>query len=121
MRRNPERLAWTVVLIALLICIGLTVSGPLTVGSIVNDSSETLAITLEVQQGTALVSRPDITDPIGVTTTSNNLIEGTAIRADPNTQGSLTIRAPHDNTILETVQIYGNTDLVILRARSPRF
>ena len=121
MRRNPERLAWTVVLISLVICIGLTVSVPLTAGSFINDSSETAAITLEVQQGTALVSRPDATDPIGVTTSSSNLIEGVSIRADPNTQGSLTIRSPRDNTILETVQIYGNTDLTILRARSPRF
>jgi hypothetical protein len=121
MRRNPERLAWTVVLISLVICIGLTVSVPLTVGSFVNNSSETAAITLEVQQGTALVNRPDSSDPIGVTTALNNLIEGTTIRADPNTQGALTIRSPHDNTILETVQIYGNTDLTILRARLPRF
>ena len=121
MRRNPERLAWTVVLISLVICIGLTVSVPLTVGSIVNDSSETAAITLEVQQGTALVSRPDSTDPIGVTTASNNLIEGVSIRADPNTQALLTIRSPRDNSILETVQIYGSTELVVSRARSPRF
>jgi hypothetical protein len=53
MRRNPERLAWTVVLISLVMCIGLTVSVPLTVGSFVNDSSDTGANTLEVQQGTA--------------------------------------------------------------------
>src|SRR5512143_965376 len=101
MRRNPERLAWTVVLIALFICIGLAVSVPLTASSIINDSSETAAITLEVQQGTALVSRPDSTDPIGVTTATSNLIEGASIRADPNTQALLTIRSPRDNSILE--------------------
>jgi hypothetical protein len=121
MRRNPERLAWTVVLISLFICLGLAVSVPLAAGSIINDSSETAAITLEVQQGTALFSRPDSTDLIGVTTSTNNLIEGSSIRADPNTQALLTIRSPHDNSILETVQIYGNTDLTIERARSPRF
>ncbi|HTP06935.1 MAG TPA: hypothetical protein VMP08_01700 [Anaerolineae bacterium] len=121
MRRNPERLAWTVVLISLFICIGLAVSVPLAASSIVNDSSETAAITLEVQQGTALINRPDSTDPIGVTTSTNNLIEGASIRADPNTQALLTIRSPRDNSILETVQIYGNTDLMIDRARAPRF
>jgi len=121
MRRNPERLAWTVVLISLLICVGLAVSVPLAAGSIINDSSETAAITLDVQQGTALVSRLDSAEPIGVTTSTSNLIEGASIRADPNTQALLTIRSPHDNSILETVQIYGNTDLTIERARGPRF
>src|SRR5512139_1620093 len=121
MRRNPERLAWTVLLLALFTCIGLAVSVPLAVGSIVNDSSDTAAITLDVQQGTALVSRADSAEPIGVTTSLSNLPEGSSIRADENVQALLTIRSPHDNSILGTVQIYVSTDLAIERARSPRF
>jgi hypothetical protein len=121
MRRNPERLAWTVVLISLFICVGLAVSVPLAVGSIVNDSSETAANTLDVQRGTALVRLPGSGEAIGVTTSRENLPEGTTIRADPNTQALLTIRSPHDGSILETVQIYGSTDLEIIRIRSPRF
>lgn len=121
MRRNPERLAWTVLLISLLMCIGLAVSVPLAVGSIVNDSSETALMTLDVQQGTALVSRAGSAEPIGVTTSLANLPEGAAIRADENVQALLTIRSPHDNSILGTVQIYGSTDLGITRAQVPRF
>jgi hypothetical protein len=121
MRRNPERLAWTVLLISLFMCVGLAVSIPLAVGSIVNDSSETAMMTLDVQQGTALVSRPDLAEPIGVTTSLGNLPEGAAIRADDNVQALLTIRSPHDNSILETVQIYGSTDLEVVSARVPRF
>jgi len=121
MRRNSERLAWTVVLISLVICVGLTVSVPLTAGSIINDSSETAAMTLDVQQGTALVSRAGSAEPIGVTTSLSNLPEGASIRADENVQALLTIRSPHDNSILETVQIYGSTDLEVARARVPRF
>jgi hypothetical protein len=102
-------------------CIGLTVSVPLTVGSFVNDSSDTGANTLEVQQGTALVRLPGSGEAIGVTTSRDNLPEGTTIRADPNTQALLTIRSPQDGSILETVQIYGNTDLEITRTRVPRF
>lgn len=121
MRRNPERLAWTVLLISLFMCIGLAVSVPLAVGSIINDSSETAAMTLDVQQGTALVNRAGAAEPIGVTTSLSNLPEGTSIRADENVQALLTIRSPHDNLILETVQVYGSTDLEIARARVPRF
>jgi len=121
MRRNSERLAWTVLLIALFMCIGLAVSVPLAVGSIINDSSETAVMTLDVQQGTALVNRAGSAEPIGVTTSLSNLPEGTSIRADENVQALLTIRSPHDNSILETVQVYGSTDLDITRARVPRF
>jgi len=121
MRRNPERLAWTVLLISLFMCIGLAVSVPLAVGSIINDSSETAVMTLDVQQGTALVNRAGSAEPIGVTTSLSNLPEGTSIRADENVQALLTIRSPHDNSILETVQVYGSTDLDITRARVPRF
>jgi hypothetical protein len=121
MRRNPERLAWTVVLVSLFMCIGLAVSVPLAVGSIVNDSSETVVITLDVQQGTALLQRAGSTDKIGVTTSFPNVPEGASIRADETVQALLTIRSPHDNSILETVQIYGSTDLEIVRARAPRF
>ncbi|HSD82889.1 MAG TPA: hypothetical protein VLG46_03475, partial [Anaerolineae bacterium] len=108
MRRNPERLAWTVLLISLFMCIGLAVSVPLTVGSLVNDTSETAAITLDVQQGTALVSYTGAAGPIGVTTSLPNVPEGASIRADENVQALLTIRSSHDNSILETVQIYGS-------------
>ena len=121
MRRNPERLAWTVLLISLFMCIGLAVSVPLAVGSFVNDSSETAVMTLDVQQGTALVNRAGSAEPIGVTTSLSNLPEGTSLRADENVQALLTIRSPHDNSILETVQVYGSTDLEIARARVPRF
>jgi len=121
MRRNPERLAWTVVLISLFICIGLAVSVPLAAGSIINDSSETAAITLEVQQGTAAVRLPGSSEWIAVTDSRENLPEGTSIRADKTAQALLTIRSPNDNSILQTVQIYDSTDLEIGRARSPRF
>ncbi len=121
MRRNPERLAWTVVLVSLFMCIGLAVSVPLAVGSIVNDSSETAAITLDMQQGTAAVRLPGSSEWIAVTASRENLPEGTSVRADKTAQALLTIRSPHDNSILQTVQIYDSTDLEIVRARAPRF
>ncbi|MBI5567718.1 MAG: hypothetical protein HY870_22655 [Chloroflexi bacterium] len=121
MRRNPERLAWTVLLASLLICIGLTVAIPLSIRSFINDSTEVAAITLEVQQGTVLVRRAGLDEPIGVTTGLANIPEDSTIRADENVQALLTIRTAGDQATLLTVQIYGSTNLDILRARSPRF
>ena len=121
MRRNPERLAWTVLLTALLLCVGLAIATPLGIRSFINDTTDVAAITLEVQQGTVLVSRAGLAEPIGVTTSLANIPEGSTIHADSNVQAELTLRASSDLTTLLTVQIYGNTDLDITRARSPRF
>ncbi len=121
MRRNPERLAWTVLLTSLLICLGLAIAVPLSIRSFINDSTEVAAITLEVQQGTVLVRRAGLDEPIGVTTGLANIPEGSTIRADDNVQALLTIRTSGDQATLLTVQIYGSTNLGILRARSPRF
>ena len=122
MRGNPQRLAWTVLLASLFTCLVLAVAVPLAVSSFVNDSIDAVEITLEVQQGTVLVSREGATEPIGVTTSLNNLAEATLIRAtNDNGQALLTIRSPYDKAILQTVSIYGNTDLDIRQARAPRF
>ena len=121
MRRNPERLAWTVLLISLFVCIGLVIAIPLSIRSIINNSTDLASITLEVQQGTALVRRNGLDEPIGVTTQLANIPDGSTIRADENVQALLTIRTPNNQSTLLTVQIYGSTNLDIVRARSPRF
>ena len=121
MRRNPERLAWTVLLTALLMCVGLTIAIPLGIRGFINDTTDVAAITLEVQQGTVLVKRTGLDEEIGVTSGLANIPEGSTIRADSNAQAWLTIRAARDQTTLLTVQIYGSTNLNINRARSPRF
>jgi hypothetical protein len=121
MRRNPERLAWTMLLTALLICVGLTIAIPLGIRSFINDTADVAAITLDVQQGTVLVKRAGLDEEIGVTTSLANIPEGSTIRADSTVQAQLTIRTAGAQTTLLTVQIYGSTNLNIKQARSPRF
>ena len=92
MRRNPERLAWTVLLISLLVCVALAISVPLAVRSFINDTVETASITLEAQAGVPLVYQPGQNAPTGVTSKQANLPERSTIRTDQNTQALLTIR-----------------------------
>lgn len=121
MRRNPERLAWTVLSISLLVCVVLTLAIPLSIRSFINDTVETASITLEAQAGVPLVYQPGQNAPTGVTSRQDNLPERSTIRTDQNTQALLTIRAWHDGPTLLTVQIYGSIDLEILQAQSPRY
>jgi hypothetical protein len=121
MHRNPERLAWTVLLASLLICIGLTIAVPVSISGFINDTTEVASITLEAQAGVPLVYPPDQTIPTGVTVKQDNLAEGSKINTDQNTQALLTIRAGREGPILLTVQIYGSVELVISEAQSPRY
>ncbi|HZY45113.1 MAG TPA: hypothetical protein VFF70_10225, partial [Anaerolineae bacterium] len=121
MRRNPERLAWTVLGISLLICVTLAIAVPLAIRSFINDTTDISRIKLEVQQGTVLVRPLGTDDPIGVTTQLDNLLEGVTIRADENVQALLTIESPNNGATLMIVQIYGSTNLAITLARTPRF
>ena len=121
MRRNPERFAWTVLLISLFLCVALAIAVPLGIRSFINDTTEVALITLEVQQGTALVSLPGSDNPIGVTTQKGNLPENSTVGMDASGQAVLTVRAPRDGSTLLNVQIYGSTNLEIVQAGAPRF
>ena len=100
MRRNPERLAWTVLLASLLICIGLTIAVPVSISSFINNTTEQASITLDVQQGTVLVTQPGLDKPIGVMSSLANIPEDASIRADDNVQAELTILAAGDQATL---------------------
>ena len=123
MHRNPERLAWTVLVVSLLICIGLTIAVPVSVSHFINNTTEVAAITLETWAGVPLVYPPGQDIPSGVTVTSSldNLLERSKINTDQNTQALLAIRARRNGPTLLTVQIYGSAELVIEEAQSPRY
>ena len=120
MRRNPERLAWAVLLISLFACIALAVFVPLAVRSFINDTVETASITLETQVGVALVDQPGLTPHTGVND-PKELPEGSTIHTDQNTQALLTIRAPRGGVVLLTAHIYGSAELKISQVQSPRY
>jgi len=121
MRRNPERLAWTVLLISLFVCIALAVAIPLAVRSFINDTVETASITLETQVGVALVDQPGLNATTGVTDEPKDLPEGSIIHNEQNTQALLTIRASRGGAVLLTAHIYGSAELKILQVQSPRY
>ena len=120
-RRNPERLAWTVLLLSFAICLALAVSVPLAVRAFLNDSTDPADLTLEVQQGTALLRRPASADFVGVTDRTFDVPPGSLLRVDQSSQAILTVRDPAGATNLAIVQLYANTDLTLEAADSPRF
>ena len=121
MHRNPERLAWTVLVVSLLMCIGLMIAVPVSVSHFINNTAEVASITLETWAGVPLVYLPGQTAPTGVTYKQDNLPGGSTINTDQNTQALLTIRSRRNGPTLLTVQIYGSAELEIEKAQSPRY
>ncbi len=121
MCHNPERLAWTVLLISFCLCVALAVSVPLAVRSFLSDSADPAARILQVQQGTALLKRPVSPDFVGVTDVTTDVPDGSVIKADQFTQAVLTVRDRGSETNLAIIQLYANTELTVQTAGSPRF
>ena len=121
MRRNPERLAWSVLILSFCACVSLAISVPLAIQSFVANTTDPAALILEVQQGTALLRRPTSPDFAGITERTTDVPEGSIIRVDPSAQAILTVRDPSGLTDLVIVQLYANTEVTLEAAQSPRF
>ena len=120
LRANPERLAWTVLIISFLIFCSLSISIPLGVRWLILYSTEREAARIDVLSGTVLVMAPGAREPAGVET-SREVREGETIRS-LDARAILTIEEPEEpEGILSTVQLYNQTELTVRRARRPRF
>jgi hypothetical protein len=121
MRKNPERLAWIVLLTSFFTCVGLTVSLPLGIRHYVLHARRSQNVTLDVQRGTLRVQLAGRGEPIAIAEERDAIPESTVITTDA-TSGRLVVRAPQeDEHVTATVQIYDNTEITLLLARSPRF
>ena len=120
-RRNPQRLAWTVLILSFCACAALAISVPLAVRSFLIDSTASADLILERQQGSVLLQRPNSLDTFAVTDRVTDLPEGSEISADQATQAVLTMRGPTATTNLVVVQLSDVTDMTLIAANSPRF
>lgn len=114
MRKNPERIAWTVLWIAFATCWILAIGTPLGVRSYLINAHENQEAQLQVIGGTILVQKANGSDPIGVTQAST-LEQGDQVITDA------TSRARLDLFERSRLDLYSNTDLTLERMWTPRF
>lgn len=117
MRRNPERAAWAVLYGAFFTWCVLAVSLPLGARWWLRNASSDQTI-IQQSSGTVIVTRPDGDAP------EVNLVDipvGSAIVTQTDSQAILTFTAAEGGEVLATVQVYGNTKLIITRADRPRY
>ncbi len=121
MRDNPERLAWVILLTSFFICVGLVVAIPLSIRHYALYAQIPQRVTLEVQQGPLRVTLAGRGAPVAIDSERDEIPEGTVVATDA-TAGRLVIRDPHaENTVVATIQLYDNTNVVLPSLRSPRF
>jgi hypothetical protein len=123
MRNNPERLAWITLLGSLFVCVTLSVMTPLGGRWFVRNSRVAQQVSLQIQRGPLSVVRGGRGRPVSVAEDSDNVLEGSRIRAPNATSGQLVIEAPQSEEVtpIATVQLYDETEIVLASARSPRF
>lgn len=114
MTRDPQRMAWLVLLCAFGIFCLLAVSMPLSMRWYLINATVSHEATLEAITGTVLVWEPGASTPIGVTS-STNVPEGSTICTDSSSRAFLTF---FDNS---TATLSFDTKAKLAAMRSPRF
>ena len=116
MRNNPERLAWTVLLLAFATFCALVVAVPLGVRWYILNATNAKTTAVTSIRGTVLVETQSATLPVPIVDGDTKEVdEATRVVTDGASQAVLTFF--NDSTIT----LYGQTRVRIQRARTPRF
>jgi len=122
LHRNPERVAWAVLLIAFAIFCLLAVGVPLSVRWYLVYATVPLTAQLSptTERGTTLVWERGDEEGRGVLG-PREVGEGVRIKTDDVALAELTVGQEGSETILATVQLYNSAEVFIHRVRQPRF
>ncbi len=121
-RYGRQWLAWIILTGSFLSCIILGIAVPLGINAILQNSTESLSLTVQANQGT--VGIEEINGPrraVLVGEPSLSINSQTTIRTD-TTASALMIVAPSDQQLtLATLQVSSNSTVLLERADTPRF
>ena len=122
MIRTRERFACLTLLVSFLLCIGTAIGTPLGVRYFLRNARVDQKVTLEQQRGTPRMQRGGQGEIIALVGVAVGVTRGTVVTTGATDQGALTLYDPGDEPIvLSQVQIYADSAVTLLRARSPRF
>jgi len=113
-RRDPQKVAWAILLASFFVFGTLAVTIPLTIRWWVITAATSHDATLEVISGTVLVRVRGMAPDVGVTS-QREIPEGSVIRTDANSKALLTF---FDDS---RVTIFPNSEVRLIQARSPSF
>lgn len=115
-------LAWIVIIASFFVCIGLIVAIPIGIGSLVQESTRSLDVTVQANQGTVGV-RQTGGEPVAIFAGNLplNLNSSSSILTNATDTALLLAQLPDDEQTVARMQIYGNTNVSLQQATTPRF
>jgi hypothetical protein len=120
--RDRERLAWVILILCFASCIALAAGIPLGVRYFIRNARVRQEIVVEPQRGTPSMQRGSVGPIEAVIGPTGNIHPDTIVTTDQLAQGALTLYAPGgEEAVSAVVQIYNETDVTFVNARSPRF
>ncbi|MAT97941.1 MAG: hypothetical protein CL608_12415 [Anaerolineaceae bacterium] len=116
-----QRMAWAVLLSSFVICMVITIAIPFTANALVQNLSESLAISVQSNQGT--VGIENTTGVRSALLAGEDVIIGPGERVLTGGTASalIAVNPPNEELLLARLQVYSNTDLTLLEAETPRF
>lgn len=122
MKGNREQIAWLVLVTSFVLCVGLAVGAPLSIRYFLRNASTGQDAVLEPQRGTPRMQRGGRGEVIALIGPTWDVPGGTVVTTDGSSEVLLTLYAPGpEPDTVATVQLYGDTEVVLVSARSPRF
>ncbi len=116
-QRNPERIAWTVLLSAFFTFVALVAGAAISGRYWLRQGARAQVISM-VPSGIVQVTQPGRTTP---EVNLQSIPVGSVIATETNAQASLTFARADSAQVLASMQVFGDTKLRVEQADSPRF
>lgn len=117
-----QRLAWIVLLEGFFICAGIAVATPLLISRTIQTATRALLIEASTNQGTLGIFHPETgSQALFMGEPSNKLEVGSRVLTNAGDTGVLVFYSPDQEWILAWLRLYGNSNLTLEKAITPRF
>ncbi|HCU99114.1 MAG TPA: hypothetical protein DGM69_07205, partial [Chloroflexi bacterium] len=121
MHKNPEKIAWSALLIAFLLFVIIAITLPIGTRLILINSTKEQKSNISLGSGSVYITRPAVGVPEALFGSMQNLTYGTHIETENASRANMSFFSPDNNKILGTVQLYGDTEAKLLSLTTPRF
>jgi hypothetical protein len=122
MNGRRQRLAWIILFASFAICGGLALVAPVAFGALIQQATRSLPVTVQANQGTVGILQGDNeTVALFAGDPPQNLNPNGSILTNNSDTALLLVHTPDEEQLLARIQVYGNTNLSLDQATSPRF
>ncbi len=123
MNERRTKLAWLTLLGSFAICVTLAVFVPFGIRTIIQNARRNLLVTIQANQGTVGILDTDSNESRAIFSGDlpQEITIGSTILTNAADTALLLISEPDDENLLARIQVYGNANVTVSQASTPRF